>query len=167
MHPQIEALFDEAENRYLNSEELGVINHYVDSLPTRIDAYRTLRDRELEVMQWVADQLQAELPQVPIANLERSIKNALLLLRYCAMGMLLQDHNFVQDRLLNWLMKTVSAYDTAAIDAVLYRLLNQHLAATLSSEHMELLGPFITEAQAVLVQEASEPTSEPASALAH
>lgn len=160
MHPQIEALFDEAETRYLNAEELTVINQYVDSLPARIDAYRALRDHEIAVMQSVADQLQSEVPEATVEALERSIKNALLLLRYCAMGMLLQDQTFVQERLLSWLTKTVAVYETTVIDTVLYRLLNQRLSEVLSAQQMQLLSPYIAEAQDALIQ-----TAEPASAV--
>lgn len=62
MPPQLEAIFDDAESRYLKPNELQLLSQYVDSLPVRLSAYRTLRDRELEVMQLVADQLQAQLP---------------------------------------------------------------------------------------------------------
>lgn len=155
MHPHIESLFDEAENRYLKPEELNLINQYVGSLPARMDAYRALRDRELEVMQAVADQLQAELPQEKIETLERSIKNALLVLRYCAMGMLLDDEGFVQKRLLNWLSETLKVYNTQAIDAVLYRLLDQQLAQALSPQQVQLLSPQLKKAEAVLLQSPS------------
>ena len=122
MHPQIETIFDEAEHRYLKPEELGVINQYVNSLPERLDTYRMLRDRELEIMQQVADQLEAALPNETVENLERSLKNALLLLRYSAMGMLLNDEAFVQSRLLSWLMTTISIHNTQAIDTALFPL---------------------------------------------
>jgi hypothetical protein len=156
MHPQIEAILDEAENRYLNSEELGLINQYVNSLPTRIETYRSLRDRELEIMQQVADQLQMAMPQEKTENLERSLKNALLLLRYCAMGMLFNDESFVRERLLDWLSATMSFYNTQAIDTTLYRLLNQQLSQTLPT-HISLLNPMLTMAQTALQKSAATP----------
>ncbi len=157
MHPQIEAIFNEAENRYLTPDELGLISQYVDSLPERLEAYRTLRDRELEVMQRVADQLQAAMPQEDIKNLERSIKNALLLLRYCAMGMLLDDESFVKDRLLGWLQGTLSSYNIQAIDSTLYRLLNQQLSQTLNASQLNLFTPILTMAQNSLLQNTAAP----------
>jgi hypothetical protein len=156
MNPQIAALFDEAENRYLKSEELAQISQYVDSLPDRLDAYRALRDRELEIMQQVADQLQMAMPQEPIENLERRIKNALLSLRYCAIGMLLNDESFIQKRLLRWLGSTVSVLNTMAIDAKLHQLLNQQLEQTLEPTHMSLLNPQLKLAQTVLLQQTPE-----------
>lgn len=152
MHPHLESIFDEAENRYLKPEELGVINQYVESLPDRLDAYRILRDRELEVMQAVADQIQLEMPHEKVEILERSIKNALLVMRYCAMGMLLNDETFVKDRLRSWLAQTVQVYNTQAVDSTLYRLLNQHLIQILSPKHMGLFNPMLTMAQSTLLQ---------------
>lgn len=150
MHPQIEALFDQAESRYLKPEELGLLNQYVDSLPARLSAYRALRDHELEIMQAVADQLQAEMPQEQIEHLERAIKNALLTLRYCAMGMLLNDDTFVRERLVSWLGGTMSLYNSQPINMVLYRLLNQRLSAVLGSAATSLLTPHLLMAQTLL-----------------
>lgn len=150
MHPQIEALFDEAESRYLKPEELGLLNEYVSSLPTRLMAYRTLRDRELEVMQPVADQLQREMPQEKIENLERAIKNALLTLRYCAMGMLLNDETFVKERLAGWLGGTMSLYNSQAINTTLYRHIHQRLSEVLGGQATSLLTPHLLIAQTLL-----------------
>src|SRR6478672_454670 len=147
MHQQLESLFDEAENRYLKPEELGVLSQYVDSLPQRLETYRQLRDQELALMQQVADQLQAVMPQESIETLERSIKNALLVLRYCAMAMLLNDTSFVQNRLLNWLSRTVQTYNTQAVDMALYRLLNQRLTQVFNPQQLSLLKPSLALAQ--------------------
>jgi hypothetical protein len=143
MHPQIEAIFDEAENRYLKAEELTMLNQYIDSLPQRLETYQMLRDRELEIMQPVADQLQTQLPQAKPNDLERSLKNALLALRYCAMGMLLNDETFIQERLLSWLSQKAQMHNMQTIDTALYHLLDQQLAQTLSPTQIGFLQPFL------------------------
>lgn len=150
MHSQIEALFDQAESRYLKPEELGLLNQYVDSLPARLAAYRTLRDRELDIMQPVADQLQAKLPQEKIESLERAVKNALLTLRYCAIGMLLNDETFVKERLSGWFGGTMSLYNNAAINTILYQLLHQRLSEVLGGAATSLITPHLLMAQTVL-----------------
>lgn len=155
MHPQIEAIFDEAENRYLQSEELQLITQYVESLPERLAAYRALRDQELNVMQEVVDQLQAQLPPESSELLERSIKNALLMLRSCGLSMLLNDESFVKTRFLDWISQSYKVFDTQAIDTVLYRLLNQRLTQVLSSQHMNLLNPMLMKAQNALLPKSS------------
>lgn len=152
MHPQIDTIFDNAEKRYLKPEELDVLNQYVDSLPGRLETYRILRDQEVDILQPVADQLQAALPNEKQEDLERSIKNALLMLRYCAMAMLLNDESFVQDRLLSWLEKSAQVYKTYSIDSTLYRLLNQRLSQTLTPQQLNLLKPPLALAQSSLLK---------------
>ncbi|MBD3880479.1 hypothetical protein IFO70_01780 [Phormidium tenue FACHB-886] len=155
MHPQIEEIFDDAENRYLKIDELKLVSQYVKSIPERLAAYRSLRDREIEIMQWVADQLQIELPQAKTEDLERSLKNALLMLRHCAMAMLIDQETIVRDRFINWIAPTVEVYQTQAIDMRLHQLLNQRLRQTLGNQ-MNLLSPLLLKAQSALMPQAAE-----------
>jgi len=151
MHPQIAAIFDEAENRYLKADELTVLNQYIDSLPQRLETYQILRDRELEILQPVADQLQSQLPQAKANDLERSLKNVLLALRYCAMAMLLNDETFMQERLRSWLSQKAQMHNTQTIDAALYGLLDQQLAQFLSPAQLEFLHPFLQLAKSYML----------------
>lgn len=154
MYPQIAAVFDEAENRYLKPEELKLISQYVASMPERLDAYRNLRERELEIMQTVVDQLQADLPQESEEHLERSIKQALLMLRYCALSLLINDETLVQRRFLDWVAPLAKAYNTKAIDTKLYRLLNRQLSKVLTAKQMSYLSPSLAMAQEALLSQA-------------
>lgn len=144
MQSQLEAIFDEAETRYLKPEELTVLSQFVDSLPERVEAYRTIRDQEIQLLQQVADRLEAEFPQEKTEVLERSLKHGILTLRYCALGMLLNDESLVQKRLIDWLNQMVEVYNTRAIDTALYRLLEQGLNQTLSQKQLALLKPFLS-----------------------
>lgn len=157
MHPQIAAVFDEAENRYLKPEELKLISQYVSSMPERLDAYRTLRDRELEMMQAVADQLTADLPHESEENIERCIKNALLMLRYCGLSLLVNDESLVERRFLAWVAPLAKVYDTKAIDAKLYRLLNQQLTKTLTAKQLSYISPSLALAQEALLSQSPTP----------
>jgi len=144
MHPKLEAIFNEAESRYLKPEELKIISQYVESLPSRLETYQQLRDKELEIMQAVASQLEAQLPQAKTSDLERSLKNAMLMLRYCGMAMLLNDESFVKERLLGWLDVMVETYNSAENENKLYRLLVQQLSQVMSKEQLTLLKPSLT-----------------------
>lgn len=159
MHSQIAAIINDAETRYLKLEELKLITQYVASMPERLDAYRNLRDQELEVMQAVVDQLQVEFPQESEANLERSIKHALLMLRYCALSLLTNDETLVQHRFLDWVVPLAKVYETKAIDAKLYRLLNQQLAKALTSKQMSYLSPSLSLAQEALLSQSTPVTT--------
>ncbi|MEX0268135.1 hypothetical protein AB3R30_03245 [Leptolyngbyaceae cyanobacterium UHCC 1019] len=156
MHSQLEAIFDDAESRYLKSDELHLLSQYVESLPIRLNAYRNLRDRELEIMQPVADQLQTQLPNEKIENLERALKTAMLTLRYCAMGLLLNDQSFAQDRLISWLGGTMRLYNIQSINTVLHPLVQQHLSQVLSPQEMDLLAPYLTLAETLIREQSLE-----------
>jgi vacuolar-type H+-ATPase subunit E/Vma4 len=151
MQPIIDGIFDEADSHFLKNEGLSEINRYVKSLPERITAYRMLRDREIEIMQKAADQLESTFPDQSTAALERSISNALLLLRHAAMAMLMNDERFLQDRLLDWLGESIQIHGTLAIDTALQRLLAQQLERGMSPQHMSLLNPFLQRAQAAIL----------------
>ena len=152
MHPQIDSIFDDAESRYLKPEELKIVSQYVESLPARLEVYRRLRDQEIEIMQWAADQLQTAMPQEKPEILERSIKNALLMLRYCAMSMLLNDGNLIQERYVAWIAEVNQVYKTDAIDKTLNQYLNQRLNQVLGAKGMSLLKPMLALAQGELAQ---------------
>lgn len=144
----LESVFSDAEDRYLKPEELKLLSQYIDSLPERLRLYRTLRDREIEIMQWVADQLEGAMPQEEPERLERSLKNAILMLRYCAMGMLMNDDEIVRDRYVAWFSEMRQIYATEAIDATLYQYLNYRLTQVLGTSSMLLLKPLLLLAQA-------------------
>jgi hypothetical protein len=153
MHPHIATVLEAAENRYLKPEELKLISQYVASMPERLDTYRSLRDRELEIMQAVTDQLQADLPQESEETLERCLKHALLMLRYCALSLLVNDERLIQHRFLEWVGPLAKAYDTKTIDAKLYRLLNQQLSKALTAKQMGYLSPSLALAQEALLSQ--------------
>ncbi len=157
MHPELESILDEAENRYLKPDELGVLSQYVESLPERLATYRQLRDQEVNVMQPIADQLQSQFPTQKQAILERSLKNVLLVLRHCSMAMLLNDTTFVEQRLLDWLKQTMTVYNTKDVDTVLYSLLSQQLSQVLKPEQMALIQPSLTLVQESLLSLSTVP----------
>jgi hypothetical protein len=151
MNTEIKELIERAQDRYLETEELDVLEDYIQSLPERIDLYKLLRDRELDIMQSVADRTEGELPQAATEDLERGIKNLILVIRYCAMGVLLNDEDFIKVRLLKWLEQIVSQFDMRSLNETLYKSLNQVLKEELSAEQLSLLQPSITSAQVTLI----------------
>jgi hypothetical protein len=152
MHSHIEAVFDDAENRHLKPEELNALNQYVESLPNRLEIYRQLRDQEMSIMQPIANQLESQFQNEQVELLERCLKNALLVMRYCAMAMLLNDEAFVQNRLAGWLEQITKAYNTKPVDEVLYRLLDRRLREVFSPTQLGLLTPHLTLAQDMLLR---------------
>ncbi|GAP95496.1 hypothetical protein [Leptolyngbya sp. NIES-2104] len=156
MQFSIDGIFDEAENRYLKPEELQEIGQYVASIAERMSAYRVLRDREIELIQQAADQFQLDMPGIETAVLERSVKNGMLTLRHCGIAMLLNDHNFVQKRLLNWLKDSIELHQTQSADAAFFGLIKQQLRLSLNAQQMALLEPFFNLVETVIPAQEEE-----------
>lgn len=156
MQSPIDGIFDEAENRYLKPEELQAIGQYVGSIAERMSAYRVLRDRELELIQQVADQLQLETPGIETTVLERAVKNGMLTLRHCGMAMLLDDPNFVQKRLLSWLKDSIELHQAHGADAAFFGLMKQQLRLSLNAQQIALLEPFLNLVETVIPAQEEE-----------
>lgn len=150
MNSKLEALFNEPEKRYLNSNELGALSQYISSVPERLNVYRQLRDKEVQLLQPVVDTIQQQMPDVAESTLERSVQNMMLILRYSAMAMLVDDLEFMDKRLQGWLPEMVKAFGTQTINQKLFELLNQKLAQALSPQQLNLLKPNLDRAQALM-----------------
>lgn len=150
MNQMLSSLFYQPHNGYLKPEELSQFSQFVASLPERVNFYRRLRHEELALMQTVADALEQKFPQEPAAQLQRSLQSGILVLRYAAMAMLMDDPQFVTRRLDPWLPDISQGYDTGALDNALYLLMKQQFAARFSSEQMALLNPGLDAALALI-----------------
>jgi hypothetical protein len=152
MNSQLQELLNRAQERYLTSQDLKQFEEYVDSLPDRLGLYRLLRDQEVTLLQRVADQAEVELKdRVSLETLEEGMKNLILVLRYGAMAMLLDDESFLKQRLLAWLERVLPIQQMRQVNEVLYRLLNQELKKYLTARQQTLLMPLITTAQVTLI----------------
>ncbi len=150
MNRQLQDLVARAEERFLADGDLKVLESYVASIPDRLATYRLLRDRELDMVQAVADEASEALPGVPEAELKKALQGLLLVLRYCAMGILTDDEDLLKQRLLGWLEQT-SGPETKKINEVIYKRFNQEVRKHLNEKQMNLLQPFITTAQVTLI----------------
>jgi hypothetical protein len=152
MHSDIQALWYEAEDHYLQAQEIKLFKHHIDSLGRRLETYKHLRDREIDIFQPVADRLSETFPEVQEALLTRALKHWIATMRYCAMAMLLNNPEFLQHRLLEWLSPQVEAYQLEEIEGNLYEFLEISLQQLLSQEQLALLEPFLSQAQTTLLR---------------
>lgn len=152
MHPEIEVLLDQAENRFLKAEELTAFKRQAATLAQRLKIYEFLREKEASIFQPVANKLQEAFPDEKQEILERSLKHWLLILRYCAMAMLLNDRDFLEQRLLDWISGLVEAHQTQKIELTICNLLQNRIKEMLSEQARAILQPFLDQAQSILIQ---------------
>ncbi|MEI6426860.1 MAG: hypothetical protein WCO45_00520 [Pseudanabaena sp. ELA607] len=151
MSSKIQEMIDKAQDRYLAADELKLLEEYVQSLPERLTLYRIIRDREVDLLQSVADRVPQELPNVQDNDIETAIKDLILVLRYAAMAMLMNDESFLKERLLKWLGELSGMRDLRRLNEALYKLLQQVLKENLSATQIALIQPLITTAQVAVI----------------
>jgi Phycobilisome protein len=156
MHPEIEALLDQAETRFLKGEELIAFKRQAATLAQRLKIYEFLRDKEASIFQPIANKLQATFPDEKEETLERSLKHWLLVLRYCAMAMLLNDRDFLEQRLLGWVSGIVEAHQTQKIEATVCNLLQIRLKELLSEQARAILQPFFDQAKSMIIDRGNQ-----------
>ncbi len=150
MQPEIKRLLYEAEDHYLKPEEIESFKHHASSFAQRLEAYELLRNAELAIFQPVADQLLEAFPQKQ-QEIELALKHWLSVLRYCAMAMLMNNPEFLQRRLLEWLVDLVQVHQMQAIETTLYQLLQAQLQEQLSDQNLALVQPFLAQAEDTLL----------------
>jgi hypothetical protein len=150
MHPELEALLHSAEEIYLEDSELQLFTQQIVSLSKRLEIYELLRDRETDTFQKVADRLQEAFPKENQKLLERALRHWILVMRYCVMAMLIDNPEFLQRRLLEWLTDIVKAHDLQTLENSLCQLLQMRLKKILSDEQWIILRPFVIQAQRTL-----------------
>jgi hypothetical protein len=155
MHSHFEALFQQAQEHYLQRMEVNAFNTHAESLAKRLETYKSLRDQEIIIFQTVADELVASFAQENPKTLERALKHWLAAMRYCAMAMLLKNPEYLERRLLEWLTDIVQAHQMNAIEIHLYESLLLVLKQELSGEQFALIQPFLAQARKTLLSEES------------
>lgn len=151
MYPELQALIHEAEYQYLKASDLNNLSSHVSTLKDRLSAYKIIRDQEIDIFQGIADKLLNSFGAGKTQQIETAIRHWLLVNRYCAMAMLLNNQEFLEHRLLEWLTDIVQASNLSEIENSLYLMLEKQLNQSLSDVQMSYFEPFLTQAKNSLV----------------
>lgn len=147
MHKDLQNFLHRAEDHYLQNPELMMFKYHTDRMAETLVIYELLRDKEIEIFQPVADGLVKKLADQDPHLIELALKHWLSVMRYCSMAMLLDNHEFLQHRILEWLTDQVAAKNLVPIETELYDLLEAQLEKTLKPDQMRFLRPFLEQAQ--------------------
>lgn len=162
MHKNFEALTQAAEDHYLRGLEMQAFQLHLASLKDRLELYKLLRDHEIEIFQPIADYIVKTFATEDEKHLEILLKHWIAVMRYGSMAMLLNNPEFLQHRLLEWLSSPIAVHQTQAIERKISSKLRENLGEILTSTQLKLIEPFLNQADTVLL---SEPTRQEAEAL--
>ncbi|WP_013320491.1 phycobilisome protein [Gloeothece verrucosa] len=156
MQTDLANLFYAAQDHYLSEGEVTTFKEQVEILRRRVEIYECLRDRELEIFQPVANQLSEAFSQENPKTLELALKHWIAVMRYSAMATLLNNPEYLQHRLLEWLTDIISAHSLQEIETYLYEFLKFRLAEILTLEQLALLNPYLELAKDTLLKSTAD-----------
>lgn len=153
MQSDFEDFFHRSEHHYLQKAEILLFRQHIEILRQRLATYEALRNKETEIFQAVADQLEVDYPTESSQQLGKALNHWICVMRYCAMAMLLNNPEFLQHRLLEWLTDIVKVHQMHTIEQTLYKILHAQLTCVLPPRQNELIKPFLQQAQQTLLSE--------------
>jgi len=155
MQSDIQNILYQAEDHYLNQLEIVDFQNSVASVAQRLATYECLRDQEIAIFQPIAEEIVRAYPEQNPQFLEKALKQWLVVMRYCAMAMLLNNPEYLERRILEWLTPMLQAHQMQSVANAIYDLLLVRLQKILDKEQWALLQPFLEQTQIALLGEES------------
>jgi len=152
MYTELRELLYDAEDHYLQSGEIEKLRENVGSLKEKLAIYKNLRNQEIDVFQAIANELEKKLSPTEIDQLPELIVNWATILRYVAMGMLLNSNEFIHRRILEWINPVIQAHNRVSLDNQVYKLLCLSLKDKLEAKQWQTLQPFLLEVEQTILR---------------
>ena len=153
MQSDLKAILYEAETNYLPAPQLEQFKANMASLAQRLETYQLLRDREIEIFQPIALELDQTYARENPELIEKALKHWIAVMRYGAMAMLLNNPEYLHNGILDWLGQIVKVRQIQPLENSIYELLLARLEKTLSSQQFGLMQPFLEQIKASLIAE--------------
>lgn len=160
MQTELTDFFHRSQDQYLRPEEIKEFRGIISALKERLAAYECLRDQELIIFQTLAEQLEEVFPEEHPKVIERALKHWISALRYAGMAMLLNNPEYLQHRLLEWLTDMIAVHQMQSLESYLYEFLQAVLSEILPPEQLALLHPFLEQAKTTLLVESASSEGE-------
>ncbi|MDX2240882.1 MAG: phycobilisome protein [Leptolyngbyaceae cyanobacterium bins.302] len=133
----------EADGRYLNTQELQPLEHYIQTYSTRLEAYQQLQEHSEKLVIMALRKLATTYPELVQQHGARCKYDMTEVLRYIAIAILRDDEIFFKDQMMVWLDTILLAHKRQAQCGQAYRNLQDAIAAHLSAAATGLIRPYL------------------------
>lgn len=147
MLTQIERLAKAVDGRYATDAELAFMQDYAQSFRQRAQAYLRLQQLEPVIVQQVLQRVQQKDPSL-LRQGDKDLTakwhlDTLRVLRYSAMAMLLNDGDWLRDRLLFWFQTIMRAFKAERSCQVTYEVMQAVVQEQLTPAQAQLFCPIL------------------------
>ncbi len=146
MNNSIEQMFSEAEGRYLEPTEQSALTNYASTLEARLAAMRSIQEHESAMIEKAVNAMFAQYPDAKQKHKhvqEKAIRDMTLVLRYCAMSMVRDSNEFLENQLLHWFRTIIVSFEMQQMVGYAYEQLIEEAKAALEADHFELIAPYL------------------------
>lgn len=146
MNNTIEKMFSEAEGRYLEPTEQSALTQYASTLEKRLGAMRAIQEHESSVIDASVSSMLAKFPDAGKKHkhvAEKAARDMTLVLRYCAMSMVRDSTEFLENQLLHWFRTIILSFEMQEMVEHAYGELIEQSKSQLEAEHYELIAPYL------------------------
>lgn len=137
----------EADGRYATSEELDFFKIYFDSFNLRLSAYQKIHKFESEIIQKIQSIIQSNHSKVFMrgsTNVTQKWRlDTVRVLRYSAMALLINDPDYLKERLLIWFSTILQALQVQDLTQLTYQAMAEVIVNYLTPEEQALFLPLI------------------------
>ncbi|MGY2801194.1 phycobilisome protein [Thermostichus sp. MS-CIW-25] len=155
MNSRVAELMHQSEGRYLRPDELKTLHAYVEGIPRRVRLYQVLQAKEQELLDRVMEKFQPMMPNLIRQHghlaWERCRRDLSMVWRYCCMAMLLNDEDYLRDKLLYWLETILKSFKMRDHCQPAYKLMLDSLTHIFGAEESEMIRPYLLLAKSMLV----------------
>jgi hypothetical protein len=147
MFTNLERLSVEVDGRYATSEELDFLKSYFQTFKYRISAYQKIQKNESAIMNQIQENLEKMNPNIFIqgsVNLKSKWRSdTIRVLRYSAMALLIDDPEYLRQRLLIWFSTILQAFKVKDLTQLTCQTMSDVIKNYLTPEENNLFLPLI------------------------
>lgn len=152
----LEDVLERSDGSYISPQDLQALDRSFASWQKRRETYDLIQKKEAQIIDKVFKQFQRMAPdftkRFTPEGIEKCSRDVILVLRYCATAMLLQDEELLRDRLLYWMQNIMQALRLQKINDPIYQLLKQVVKEEIPPENFNLILPYLKIAHEWLSQ---------------
>jgi Phycobilisome protein len=147
MFTNLERLSVEVDGRYATPEELDFLKSYFQTFKYRISAYQKIKKNESVIINQIQEKLEKINPDIFIQgslNLKSKWRlDTIRVLRYSAMALLIDDPEYLQQRLLIWFSTILQAFKVQDLTQLTCQTMSNVIKGYLTPEENNLFLPLI------------------------
>ncbi len=147
MLTQLQRLSVEVDGRYATPEELDFLKSYLETLKYRVSAYQKIKKNESVIIDQIQDKLQqmnqAIFIQGSVDFTSKWRLDTIRVLRYSAMALLIDDPDYLRERLLIWFATILKAFKVQNLTQLTYQEMSDVIESYLTPEENDLFLPLI------------------------